>query len=243
VRRAREHGGRPGPADGLGGRAERSGRVDHVVDEHRDPGVDVADDLHLRDDARTGPPLVDDGQARIEALRERARAFDTAGVRRHDRHLTIAEALAQILQQDRVRVDVVDRNVEEALDLAGVQIDGQDARRARDGDEIGNQLRADGHAGRDLAILPGVSVVRNHGGQALCRRALERVQHQQQLHQVVVRGRARRLDHEDVAAADVLRDLDLHLAIAETTDLGLAQRHADRLADGACKGRIGRPRE
>ena len=44
----------------------------------------------------------------------------------------------------------------------------------------------------------------------LRRRALERVDHDQQLHQVVVRRRARRLDHEAVAAAHVLGDLDLH---------------------------------
>ena len=48
------------------------------------------------------------------------------------------------------------------------------------------------------------------------RRALERVDRDQQLHQVLVDRRAGRLDDEDVGAADVLEDLAVDLAVAET---------------------------
>ena len=48
----------------------------------------------------------------------------------------------------------------------------------------------------------------------------------QQLHQVLVGRRAGRLDHEDVARAHVLLDLDVDLAVGEAADLGLAE--ADR---------------
>ena len=61
------------------------------------------------------------------------------------------------------------------------------------------------------------------------RRALQRIDHHQQLHQVVVRRRADRLQHEHVLAADVLEDLDHHLAVAEAADLRASQRDA---ADG-----------
>ena len=47
-----------------------------------------------------------------------------------------------------------------------------------------------------------------------------RLEHEQQFDQVVVHRRAGGLDDEDIAAADVLRDLDLHLAVAEATHLG-----------------------
>src|SRR4029077_12499759 len=63
------------------------------------------------------------------------------------------------------------------------------------------------------------------------RRPLERIEHQEQLHQVVVGGRGGGLDHEHVAAAAVLGDLDLHLAVAEAPDLGVAEGHADVAAD------------
>jgi hypothetical protein len=49
------------------------------------------------------------------------------------------------------------------------------------------------------------------------------VQHQQQLHEVIVHRRAGGLDHEHVAAADVLGDLDHDLAVAEAAHLGAAR--------------------
>ena len=58
------------------------------------------------------------------------------------------------------------------------------------------------------------------------RRALQRIDHDQQLHQVVVGRRAQRLQHENVLAADVLEDLDHHFAVAEAADFRPAQRQA-----------------
>src|SRR6266480_4152208 len=51
-----------------------------------------------------------------------------------------------------------------------------------------------------------------------------RVEHHQQLHQVVVGRRARRLQHERILAAHVLDQLDQHLAVRELAD--------DRASDG-----------
>ena len=56
-------------------------------------------------------------------------------------------------------------------------------------------------------------------------------------------GRARRLDDEDVAAAHVLGDLDLALAVAEAADLGLPERHAELLADRRRERPVGAPGE
>ena len=41
-----------------------------------------------------------------------------------------------------MRVQVIDRDVEEALDLSGVQVDRQHAVGARRGDQVGDQLCA-----------------------------------------------------------------------------------------------------
>src|SRR6476646_3910406 len=58
------------------------------------------------------------------------------------------------------------------------------------------------------------------------RRALQRVDHHQHFHQVVVGRRARRLQHEYVLAPHVLEQLDHHLAVRELA------------ADGAPDGNV-----
>ena len=89
---------------------------------------------------------------------------------------------------------------------------------------LATTLARDRHARRARpAVLAGVAEIRDHGGHPACRRALERVDHDAELHQVLVGRRARRLDDEDVARAHVLLDLDVDLAVGEAPDLGLAE--------------------
>ncbi len=151
--------------------------------------------------------------------------------------------LRQIVDDDGGRgEEVVDRHVEEALDLPGVKIHREHPVAARGGDEVRHELGRDGHASHHLAVLAAVAVVREDRGDAPGRRALERVHHHQELHQVVVDGRARRLDHEHVLAADVLVDLDVHLAVREARDVGIAQRaRAAYLAISSARGRFAFP--
>src|SRR5262249_1940778 len=61
--------------------------------------------------------------------------------------------------------------------------------------------------------------------------------------QVVVGRRRDGLDHEDVAAADVLGDLDLHLPVAEPPDLGPTQRYPNVTADRLRQRAVRIPRE
>ena len=71
-----------------------------------------------------------------------------------------------------------------------------------------------------LLVLLGVAVVRHDGGDAGGRRAAQRVDHQQQLHDRIVDAVARRrladrLDDENFRTADVLADLDARLFVLE----------------------------
>src|SRR5581483_6320993 len=243
VGRAREDGRRAGLANGVGRGAERAPRVHHIVDDDGDAGVDVADDVHLGHLVRARAALVDDGEVRAEALREGARALDAPRVGRDDGDGPAPDALLEILEQDGCRVDVVDGDVEEALDLARVEVEREHARGAGRRDEVGDELRADRHARRDLPVLARVAVVRDDRRDALGRRPLEGVEHEEQLHQVVVRRPARGLDDEDVAAAHVLGDLDLHLAVAEAADLRAPERYPDLAADGRRERAIRAARE
>src|SRR5438093_571672 len=56
------------------------------------------------------------------------------------------------------------------------------------------------------------------------------IQHDEQLHQVVRRSTGR-LDDEDVAAADVLVELDRDLAVFEPGHFGVPERHVQVLAN------------
>ena len=78
--------------------------------------------------------------------------------------------------------------------------------------QVGHDLGRDRHARRARpAVLAGIAEVGDHGGDAAGRGALERIDHDQQFHQVVVGRRAGGLHHEDVLAAHVLLDLDRRL--------------------------------
>ena len=61
--------------------------------------------------------------------------------------------------QDAAGAQVVDGDIEEALDGRGMQIDGQHAVGARRGDEVGDQLGRDRLAPRRLLLLLGVAIV------------------------------------------------------------------------------------
>ena len=115
---------------------------------------------------------------------------------------------------------MVDRNVEEPLNLRLVQIHRQHAVRARRAEHVGDQLGRNRHARLVLPILPRVTVIRQHRRDARRRRAAERVDHDHQLHEVLVDRRSRRrtgrLDDEHVGAADVLVDLERRPPCRET---------------------------
>ena len=153
----------------------------------------------------------------------------------------VAVVLAlQVGQQHRAGVDVVDRDVEEALDLVGVQVHRQHALDADRLQQVGHHLGADRHArAARAAVLAGVAEVGDHGGDAACAGALERIDHDQQFHQVLVRRRAGRLHDEDVAGAHVLADLDRDLAVGEAADRRLAELDAQVAGDLLRQRRVG----
>ena len=57
------------------------------------------------------------------------------------------------------------------------------------------------------------------------------VDHDQQLHEVVVHRRAGRLNEKHVAAADVFVDLAGDFAVGEFAERDVAQRHAEVIGD------------
>ena len=224
---------RTGFLQGCSSICQRAARVAHVVQHDAALAAHITDDVHHFGFSGFRAALVDDGEICIvEPLGEGPRAHHAANVRRDDHDLVLAVALLDIVDHHRAAEEVIGRDVEEALDLAGVQVDGQDAVGAGRGDQIGNQLGRDRRAPVGLPVLPGIAEIGDHGRDAPGRGALQRIHHDQQLHQIVI-GRVRgRLDDEDVLAADILIDADEDFLVCEGFHLRAGQSHVQIVGNG-----------
>src|SRR5579871_1051810 len=134
---------------------------------------------------------------------------------------------------------MVHGNVEEALDLFGVEIDGYDPVRAAKLYDIGDQTGRDRLPWLDLLVLPGVAVIRDHHRDPPGRGPAERVEHDEQLQQIVVGGATGRLDDEDLVASGALIDHDADLAVRELARGQAAELDPEVLRDLLGKLRVG----
>ena len=126
--------------------------------------------------------------------------------------------------QYRRAVDVVHRALEKALYLLGMQVDGQYTVDAHGHHHVSDDLGGDRYPrGTHPAILAGVAEVGHHRGDAGSRGPTQRVDHDNQLHQVVVGRCAGGLQDENILATHVFVQLDGSFAVAELADICLTQ--------------------
>lgn len=112
------------------------------------------------------------------------------------------------LQDGRIGVQVVDRNVKEPLYLRGVKVHGDDMIGARHREHVGHELGRDGRTALVLLVLPRVRVAGDDCSDALGRRGLARIDHDAQLHQVVIDLATAGLEDVDILATDGLFNFD-----------------------------------
>ena len=111
---------------------------------------------------------------------------------------------------------MVNRDIEEALDLTLVQVEGDDAVDAGALEQVGDEAGGDGLARAGLAVLAGIAVVGDNGGDGAGGCALGSVGGDEQLHEHVVDVAAGHgLNQEDVGAADGLVVAGVNLTIGE----------------------------
>lgn len=121
-----------------------------------------------------------------------------AGVGAHDDGVLAGEVLADPAQDAGLGVEVVDGDVEEALDLGGVEVHGDDVVAAGRLQHVGDELGRDGRAALVLLVLPRVGEVGDHGRDAPRRGRAAGVDHDEQLHKSVIDvAWRRRLQDED----------------------------------------------
>lgn len=106
-----------------------------------------------------------------------------------------------IWQQDVAGIEVVDRHIEESLDLVGMQIHGDETVDTGYAEQVSYELGTDAHTGLVLAVLTCPTEVGDDGDDVTGRGALGCIDHQQQLHQIVRIGEGA-LNQENITAAD-----------------------------------------
>jgi hypothetical protein len=217
---------------------------DHVVEHQHRAALDVADQV-LDDDLRARlATLVDDREVALQDVREHVGDLHVADVGGDDDDVAERRAhLEEVVGEHRRRADMVDGDVEEALDLRGVEVHAEHAVRACGDDQVRDELRGDRHAALVLAVLARVAVVGDHRGDALRARAAKAVDEHQELHQVVVDGLAGREHDIDIAAAHILVDLDDRLAVGEARDGAEPERKLEVGADPGGEVAGARPAE
>ena len=220
------------------GIAEGAGGIDDVVGNHAGTALHFADDVHDFSDVGAGTALIDDREINVKSLRHRTGADHAAHVRRNDHQVRILVS-EDVVQKHRGGIDVIHRNVKEALNLISVKVHREDAVNTDRLQHVRNNLRADGHAGGTrTAILTGIAVVRNCGGNSAGRSTAQSVHHDHQLHQIVVRRSTGALQHENILTTNVLVNLNSNLTIGEAVDCCTAQWNIQVLRDRKGKLRI-----
>ncbi len=237
-----EHLARPRVLDGFRYLGQGPRRVHDVVHDEGRASLHLAD--HVVDLGHVGglAPFVHDGQGGLQPLGVGPGPLHAARVGGDHGQPGQLEP-GNVVHDHGGREEVIHGHVEEALDLGGVQVHGQDAVGAGGGDEVRHQLGGDGHPGFVLAVLTRVAVVGDHRRQAGGARALEGIEHDQELHQVLVHGGGGGLNHEDVRPPHVVLDLEPDLAVAEAREVGAAQGDPQRAGDALAQARVGASRE
>ena len=205
----------------------------------------VADDVHDLGGVGLLAALVHDGQGHVQLLGK----GPGPGHRPHiggDHHgvvMAVRVLLGEVVHKDGGAQQVVHRDVEEALDLVGVQVHRQHTVNACGDEHIGHELGGDGVAALGLAVLPRVAEVRDDGGYAARAGAAHGVYHDEQLHEAVVYGLAGGLDYKGVRAAHGLPELERDLPVREGGDLAVAELLAQPVAYRLGERKVGVARE
>jgi hypothetical protein len=180
----------------------------------------------------TRSPLVHDGDFASYVLLKIESLFDATLIGTEDDQFILWDIHASDVFGNLLdSVKVIHRDIEKTLNLCRMQVESENAIRPGLGDEVGNQFRRDRHATFVLAILAGVTVVREYGCNPGRAGALERIQHDEQFHQVLIHWRTRRLNDKDVPPADVLIDPNARFTIGEVAARNRPERNPEVLSN------------
>lgn len=163
----------------LGGFGQRTARVGHIVDDDTDLIGDVTDENHSADFVSAGSLLVDQREVQVQSVGQRSGTLGTTGVRGDDDGVLVLDVLLDVAYHTWLGIQVVHWDIEETLDLGGMQVHGDHVVTTGGGQHVCHQLCGDGSPGLVLSVLSGVREVRNDGSDASGGRGLGGVDHDQ----------------------------------------------------------------
>ena len=159
--------------------------------------------------------------------------LSTTRIRRHNNRVApVVDVAPNPTRDGGLTRQVIHRHVEEALNLACVQVNCNDMLCSSGGDHVCNHLGGDGSAALILLVLARVWERRNDGSDAARGGRLACRQNDQKLHETVVRvhiGRVTRLDHEHVLVTHRGADADINRLVGELSADTLGDRDAKSL--------------
>ena len=129
---------------------------------------------------------------------------------------------------------MVHRNIKESLNLVGMQVNGDHTVCACRLQHVRYQLGADGHTRFVLAVLTCPTEIRNHSHHLVRTGTLRRIDHQQQLHQIVA-GRTSGLHQINRLTANGLLKIGTELSIRETIQMDFTELAPQFVANTAGK--------
>ena len=135
----------------------------------------------------------------------------------------LAEELEVVFREYGHAYQVIQRYIEKALDLRSVEIHCKDAVSSGGGQEVCYQLGGDGIVALGLAILPRIAEIGHNCGNAPGACPAAGVDHDKELHEVVVYRVAGGLDKENIGAADGLIKRNGDLAIRKMRNRHIAE--------------------
>lgn len=203
-----------------------SAGIDHVVQQHTGATLDIAN--HAVSGDLVGhidiAGLVDERQRGIaQHVCPLLGYLDSTGIRGDHADVVQVVVLLDVIREDRHGVHVINWAVEEALDLIGVQVHGDDAIRTSGLQQVSDQASGDGLASAVLLVLACIGVERQDCGDALGGSALERINHDELFHEPVVQWQWVGLEHEGIGAADGFIEADEDLTVGEISGGGGGQ--------------------
>lgn len=145
----------------------------------------------------------------------------------YDTVLPIRNVPFDVRDHQGLREEVVYGEVKEALDLAGVQVHGNDMVTSCDSKHVRNKLGSNRSPRLVLFVHSCIRVAWDDGRNTSRRGALASRDDDEEFHQVVVHIVAPGLDDEDVLFSNGLGDLDVYLAIGEFFDSAGCQGHIE----------------
>ncbi|KPW07245.1 Uncharacterized protein ALO91_03019 [Pseudomonas syringae pv. aceris] len=142
--------------------AQRAGGIDHVIDQNAGTPFDITDDMHHFGVIGFLTAFVDDTEIDAQGFGDSTCTHDTTYIRGND-HQVFEALIFDVIHQNGGAVDVIYRNVEEALNLVSMQINREHTVDPHYGQHISDNFCADGNTcGARTAILAGITKVGNH---------------------------------------------------------------------------------